>query len=168
MNYKVEKRISNLEDELAQVEIQITNLGNRRSSIVSELKKLRLQHYLYVFDSWNIHNNDFVLFFNRDNSGWNLVSGFHIVSIDEEKQNISSIYFDYKDYQNEYKLEFCNKLVSFSELENIQDNNIVVRTDKENYNNFIYQLSNIDFTWSDLNTVRNMLKSSSEFQIIKE
>ena len=168
MNCKIEKRISDLKKELEETEQKLNDLGNERCIICSELNKLCSEYFQYIFDSWDIHVDDCVILLNKDTQGWILISGLHVTSIDKEKQTIGCVCFNYKDYRDEYKFEFCNKFISFSELEDIQKDNIVVKTTNEKYNNLILELADMKFTWANLNKIKDTLINSSQIQIISQ
>lgn len=112
-------KIEVLEEKIAEIECNITELGNKRFELNSEIRELKEADAMNRLKRWNIHNGSKLVLFSKNFNGYDLIKTYIIDDINSNKYAMKTVEGDYSDYEYEC-YEVRPSYLQFSELERLE------------------------------------------------
>lgn len=107
---------SELQEELARVDEQITELSAKRNELTQKIKNITIDEDLEEFNAWNLSEGTCMIWFAKDEDGHYLIESVKVLMIDSVRRYFRGLFGRYYVDYNSGVFEVSADWMPFSSL----------------------------------------------------
>lgn len=157
---------SKLEAEIEELDTQLQELEDKRSSICEQLKTLDKQQNMERVKAWGLRNGSKLICFGKTpDYHWTMIKCIHILDVQSRYESIETLVSSYKEDDGEYSFRITWEKMHFAALSHLESEFNIYSVDDDYFDAFHKKLCTLPVNYDNVNTYETECRQHAHISI---